>query len=111
MKMCPTCWSSLKKAIEERGLGQFVAKSSEALAEKLTTVEFEPLMGAHNALVANALDAGGLELLAHEGCPLCFLIDRCACGMGERCSFRTWIDRAADDALTEAKRLGLVPEN
>jgi hypothetical protein len=74
---------------------------------------FEPLLGAHNALVVNLLSTAGLEAMApnddgSDRCPLCFVIDRCQCGEGEACPFRSWIVRAADDQLTEARRLGLV---
>lgn len=113
MKMCDEHWAALRAAIVDRGLGAFVAKSGEAVVDRLVADGFEPLMGAHNAIVSNGLNAAGLELMrpnddGSERCPLCFLIAACPCARGAACPYRTWITRAADDQLAEAKRLGLV---
>lgn len=113
MRMCSECWSKLRTAIDSRGLGGFVMKSGEAIVAKMMAPKneseaFEPLFGAHNALVANALQAGGIGLMAGDGCPLCTLAGLCQCGLGDQCAYRTWIDRAADDQLARARKLGLV---
>jgi hypothetical protein len=117
MRMCDAHWQQLKTAIEDRGLGKFIAKNGEAAVAKLTSETmneqeaFEPLIGAHNAILMNALEAVGFQLFASDGCPLCTVISSCTCGQGEQCPFRSWINLAADDALAVAKQLGLMPEN
>lgn len=114
MRMCPECWASLKAAIDARGLTQFATKSGEEAVARLVSSDpragFDPLMGAHNALVANLLSARGLALMAEEGCPLCTVIASCECGEGDACSYRTWISRAADDQRDAARALGLLGE-
>jgi hypothetical protein len=40
-------------------------------------------------------------------CPLCLVIERCACG-SNTCPFKNWINVAADEQQQEAVRLGLV---
>lgn len=112
MRMCAECWGQLRSAIEARGLTQFVAKSGEEAFARLvsgdTRAGFDPLMGAHNALVSNLLSAGGLGVMAQGGCPLCFMVAACGCGEGDACAYRTWIDRAADDQREAARALGLM---
>lgn len=115
MRMCKTHWEKLRSALETRGLGAFIAKTDEELKAKFDKEppDFEALLGAHNAILSNALNAAGMELMqkepdGSERCPLCFL-KTCPCG-DPACAARyeSWIDHAADDALVEAKRLGLV---
>lgn len=121
MRFCGDHWAKLKAALHARGLEQFMAKSSAELGERMTTEleggdpakSFEPLMGAHNAILANALRVAGLDLMAPkedggEWCPICYLLT-CKCGDPE-CPkrFEGWIEKAADDALAVAKSLGLV---
>lgn len=60
-------------------------------------------MGAHNALMGNLIGRVGIV----SGCPLCYAIEHCPCDKAD-CPYPTWIDRAADDQLEEARRLGLV---
>lgn len=124
MKFCQAHWDDLKTKIEAAGLGRFVAKSGEAVMNKLVddlqgagdaAANFEPLMGAHNAILSNALNVAGLAVMVQnddgsDRCPICFLIDNCPCGRGEECPFRTWPQRAVDDQVAEAKRLKLIPE-
>lgn len=113
MRMCNDCWAKLKNAIDVRGLTPFVAKSGQEVVErKLASQDeassFEPLMDAHNAIVANLLDAFGVAMIAVDGCPVCAAISGCQCGLGNACGLRTWIDRAAEDQLTRARALGLI---
>lgn len=118
MKFCADHWTKLRAAIDARGLSAFVAHDGADAMRR--TVEgddgrsgFDPLMGAHNAIVANALSArlGGLAIMTpnedgSERCPLCHLV--AACGCGADCPFTTWVDRAADDQLARARELNLV---
>ena len=121
MRFCDTHWEEIRHEIETRGLNQFIAKSGEeALARTVAELKdgyskatFEPLMYAHNAIVANAMEIFGMEIMEDNAdgssrCPLCHVISNCNCKLGEGCHFRAWPKRAADDALDEAKNLGLV---
>jgi hypothetical protein len=89
MKMCMPHWTALRAAIDARGLAALVADNGEKaaanvaseLADGQTIDNFDPLMGAHNAILSNALDAAGAVILfaAPDGsdvCPLCYLNDR-----------------------------------
>ena len=82
------------------------------LSEGETTIDsFDPLMHAHNAIMANTLSLVGPAVLVvgdgpDEGhhCPLCFLNESHAatcegppCILGPT-AFDEWIDKAADEA-------------
>lgn len=125
MRFCENHWAELRQAIADRGLAKFTSPDGAEAARRLVAgasgsdarSAFDPLMGAHNAIVANALEWSGLTLMlpnddGSERCPLCFLIAGCDCkARGETtCAFATWITRAADGALAQAKQLGLVGE-
>lgn len=66
MKFCDAHWQRLRELIVERGLGDLIAPSGETafaqMADQLqkndvTLVNFDPLMGAFWAVVANAMKA------------------------------------------------------
>lgn len=140
MKMCMDHWERLREAIKARGLYALVADSGEKAASNLaselehgqTIDNFDPLMSAHNAILGNALDAGGLAILQGDTCPLCYLNEGsraaweqgkrdgmkpgqpCPCGQcdavfpPEPDSYDVWIDRAADDQIDVWKSIGGV---
>lgn len=118
MKFCSNHWTELKAAISEKGLDDLIAKNGEEAAKRMVSEldggvsrsNFDPLMAAHNAIVSNAIESAGLQILAQEGCPLCLLIEHCQCAAKGTpdCAFAKWIGFAARDAYEEAKRLGLV---
>jgi hypothetical protein len=124
----------LRAAVEARGLNALVADTGEEVMGKLASEinegpsidNFDPLMGAHNAILSNAIEMGGLSVLAGEVCPLCWLNeqskeawehardvdglqpgDKCPCPdpectvvfPEEPMSYDVWIDRAADDMV------------
>jgi hypothetical protein len=114
MKMCPDHWSRLRAAISDRGLDDLVAKGGVRAARNLKSeiedgpsmANFDPLMGAHNAILNNALDnmphGAALGMLTspddapEQGCPLCVLNANVP-NQAEPNSFDVWIERAADD--------------
>lgn len=123
MKFCMDHWTALRAAIEARGLSALVADTSEEVASKMVSEttsgpsidNFDPLMGAHMAIVSNAIGLAGLAVMmpnedGSDRCPLCFLTKSHAEGCTDpNCTVTTydhWIDRAADDALAEWKRRG-----
>lgn len=121
MKFCESHWDELREKIRERGLYGLVATSGEQAAAQMVSqvqdgaskANFDPLMGAHNAIVSNALYVAGLPLMMQnddgsDRCPLCYLVDNCPCGRGDACPFRTWTTRAADDMREAAIGLGLM---
>ncbi|HXN30594.1 MAG TPA: hypothetical protein VN894_01985 [Polyangiaceae bacterium] len=130
MKFCVPHWEKLRANIKERGLFDLVAKSGEEIHGRMvaelesgpTKTTFDPLMGAHNMIVRRVLDTVGLDLMlsnedGSEKCPICYI----AAGHAAQCKdptckvdaawYERWLGLAADDALTEAKRLGLVGES
>lgn len=131
MKFCPDHWQALRDAIDTRGLTALIADSGEQavanMASELdhgpTVDNFDPLMGAHNSIMVNAMELAreiGVDPLvlmfenpAHPEweCPICYLNwlsaehDR-LCDLGPpEClkvrgqTFDDWIDQAADGAL------------
>jgi hypothetical protein len=122
MRFCQEHWTKLKALLDDRGLTRFIADGGKEAVRRLVSgleaaddaKSFEPLMGAHNAIVANAMDAVWLEVMApnddsSDRCPVCFLKTICKCGdptCPER--YEGWLTHAADDALARAKELGLV---
>lgn len=121
MKMCQEHWDALKTAINDAGLEQFVTKSGAVVVAKMTSeaesglnrTNFEPLMGAHNSIVSNALSLAGLAVMQDnedgtERCPLCYTIANCMCNKGDGCHVRKWIEYSARDARNAAIRLGLI---
>lgn len=112
-QMCQPHWEKLKDAIKARGLYRFTAADGATLVEQVTRPDarasFEPLMGAHLAILQNAL-AVNLSAVLGEGCPLCFLIENCACGKPDcRAKLEDWPNRAAEDQLERARALGILP--
>lgn len=131
---CEDHWNRLRVAVEEEGLGELIAKSGERAAtntqqavEKgcVTLANFDPLMGAHWAIMKNAMSIVGragsplylmgdgeedpVEIPGGEGrtwprCPLCYLglAHELTCKDG-RCSlpkvdgYAWMIDRAAKE--------------
>jgi hypothetical protein len=94
VKFCMPHWTALREAIDARGMAALVAESGEQagrnLAAELTEGSridnFDPLMGAHNAIVAVAMDAikdpyqqNPMMIFADESehpdwaCPICAL--------------------------------------
>lgn len=63
VRFCTDHWAQLHAAIKERGLDSLVAESGEQAVRNLrseatkgpTIDNFDPLMGAHNAIVARAM--------------------------------------------------------
>ncbi len=126
MRMCDDHWNELKKKLDDRGLTQFIAKDGkeavERFVEDLQALEkdkknFDPLLFANNAIMFNVLDTVGLAVMGqdengNEHCPICYVINTCPCRKDPKpgivCTFTTWTTHAANDALEEAKKLGLV---
>ena len=121
MKFCEAHWDRLREAIKVRGLEGLVSKDGQEAAAKMVVeleegsskTTFDPLLGAHNAILSNTLRIAGLVILGADEkgehyCPICYLTQNCACGLGEKCDFFGWIDRAADDVRDHAVSLGLV---
>lgn len=101
MEFCETHFNLLRDATKRAGIDDIV---------KLSLDEFDPLMYAHDRIVANVMNYTGLDLLLPDGndaerCPLCFV----ASNHREKCidptchvdSYDHWIDIA----VTEAKEV------
>ncbi len=122
MKFCQDHWDRLRAAVSARGLDQLIADGGAQAARRLkdeleagpSLANFDPLMGAHNAILGNALDnmppGAAIAMMQapddapDQGCPLCVL-NANSPGQPEPNSFDAWIDRAADDMRAEAERL------
>lgn len=120
MNVCQPHWDELRGAIDDRGLSHLVAKDGVAAARNLeaqlqgTDAEenYDPLMSAYWAIMANSLKCWGLGALADDfGCPLCALDRHAAECAEEGCARNTgadWIRFASDGQLQAARDLGLV---
>lgn len=112
MRICPEHWSALRNAIEQRGLSSFVARDAREAFDSLVrqledkagpVADFDPLMGAHWAIVGQFTKDIGLAAFVGDLCPLCE-VDKSATGRADN-----WINGASDDQLAYARNLGLVP--
>jgi hypothetical protein len=129
MKFCEKHWQMLRDEAEKQGLGDYVAKSGEEAydramkaaalneADKPADVaNFEPVIGAHNAIIGKVVSYVGMGVLevAGEGddevhhCPLCYITkvheEQCT---DERCevkNFDYWIEGAMGDQKKELER-------
>ena len=125
MKFCQTHWDKLKEAIREAGIYGFAASSSDQIAAKMvkeidagaSKSTFDPLMNGYLAILSNALDAAGLQVMGpnedgSDRCPLCFMNEahRALCKDGPGCTFSydPWIGFAARDQREKAVELGLM---
>ncbi len=117
MKMCPTHWAALRKAIDERGLSGLVAgdgkKAHAAMVRELDGVpepgDWDPLMSANWAIFSEALKCGGLAMMGVDEarklrCPLCMADLGGGPGTAEE-----WISGCCDAQLAHARDLKLVP--
>jgi hypothetical protein len=80
MQFCQDHWDRLRAAIDEKGLSALVpddgAKAAAAMRERLsgadTTVDnFDPLLGAMFAILANLAELFGPVVILDPACPLC----------------------------------------
>ncbi len=113
MNLCQDHWEKLKKAIDDRGLSRLCEKTSEGIFDRAIEGTFDPLLGSSGKIFQNALDIVGLDLMrpGEDGkppCPVCYLVKHCQCGL-EHCHFGSWIEAAADGALSYARENNLVP--
>lgn len=122
----------LSHLVPRGGENAIKALASQISRGKITRQNFDPLMGAHWAIAGNVMDTlrrAGLDPLylmlteeeeaplGRSTCPLCEinLLHRegCTnpkCVLDKERGYDWMIDRAADDALNEARRLGLAPK-
>lgn len=137
MKFCPDHWERLRAAIESRGLMALVADSGEQAASNLareltdgpTIDSFDPLMGAHNMIVSNAMNEikttyqqNPLMVFADEtehpewACPICALnwchaehnrlCTQEGCNYPKEYDWSSAIDTCADAMVKEWRRFG-----
>lgn len=112
MKICQQHWDALRKALADRGLERFGAKTGQEAVRALVTElegrgdenDFDPLMACNNMIFAEGLKRCGLVLMQvkEDGthyCPIC---------ESQRQYGEWWINGAADAMLEEAKKRGLV---
>lgn len=122
MKLCDDHWLQLKQAIDDRGLGPFVAKDEEQGVDNLlsqiqgtdTKENYDPLMSATYMIWGNALESFGIGIIQPDApCPLCLLDNHVAECTEATCNKQTgkdWIKFAADGQYEAAKELGLLGE-
>src|ERR1044071_1245799 len=88
VRMCQSHWDKLREALKVRGLDGMVANDGAPPARDLAEGRPDPLMSAHNAIVANAMTRAWLAIMSNiddgsERCPICFLMAAaagCQCG-------------------------------
>jgi hypothetical protein len=122
VKFCQDHWEKLRAAIEKRGLSALVADSGEkAAANMASSLEqgqnidnFDPLMGAHNAIVSNVMNVVGLAIMqpnpdGTDRCPLCFINsehkEHCKDPVCKVTDYEDWIDKAADEMVAVWKQV------
>ena len=113
MQFCDAHWWLLKEEIADRGLSDLVAASGQEVALRLSSGGFDPLMGAHNVILMELVRVAGPGLMTIDGCPVCegnkAHDEGCLDSTCRPDWYDAWLAHAAEDALTEARRRGLVP--
>ena len=139
MMFCMSHWEALRTALEDRGLTVFSESGREAMTKIMRQTQgedtidtFEPLMEAHNIILANVMEAisrgGGNPLYlfdtdpeppieGREGqtwsrCPVCYVnlaheISCKGCDLPQKNGFDWMINRAADNTLEHWEALKL----
>jgi hypothetical protein len=113
MQFCHPHWDSLKEAIKERGLWPYVSQGGEEVARRtVASLEdgdskdtFDPLMGAHWAIVHNAMsmvDNPVYFFATDKCCPIC----ESERGGGPEAEW--WIKNSADEQKQKALAMGLL---
>ncbi len=118
MKFCSTHWQALRENIKARGLWDFVSKDGEEAGRKMIAKEeaneknepptkdsFDPLLLAHNNIIAAFVRDRGLEAFAGDKCPICE-VESSRAGLG-----KDWLDGASDDMLNIATQYKLIAVN
>lgn len=98
MKFCDNHWAELRKAIEDRGLGQYI-NTAEGLATQFELDMqgrgkeniVDPLMLSFGMIAEAALERGGLYLLFGDLCPICEGLEK-----GDTENVKTWISGCTD---------------
>lgn len=115
MRFCMPHWNALREAIEKRGLTSLISESGaqaaakfarEADTGKSTVDTYDPLMGAHWAIINNLVTSYGPGIFLIDGCPMCHANEMhekyCTtpnCPIDKVKGYDKWIDNAADDQL------------
>lgn len=114
MRFCLDHWTQLREAVDRAGLGEFVASSGEEVALRMRGEGFDPLMGAHMAIIgalANMANGGIIAVMQLEGCPVCEAdaAHQATC-QDQPCttSYARWFDGAVGDQRRIALERGLV---
>lgn len=119
MNFCLEHWDALRKRIDDRGLGQYVARAEQAtriLNEVMSGAKdedtdpsvFEPMLSASMAYFINVFEVVGVAMLDPDpgtGKPPCPV---CVRGRRVPAEAEEWLDIAANEQLEKAKKLGLV---
>lgn len=115
---CPPHWSALRKEIDDRGLGHLVAQGGKEAVDRLlegsqapagdlaaAAQTFDPLMGAWLRVTGAFIENAGLGCMMGEQkvCPFCD-VEKQTAGLAQN-----WLTGVADEALDQARVLGLVP--
>ena len=104
MQFCSDHWAALRKAVDEAGLGEYVAPSGEELVDRIRLDGFDPLMGAHLALVQHIVrvtPVGAVFIWTMDGCPMCYANEahKTDC---TNCPKPEWSDRWFDQFIPNA---------
>lgn len=135
MRFCKEHWAKLRKEIDDRALSHLVAKDGATAAEQMRRQltedpkgtdpkNFDPLMSAHWAIASNVMDTLGRQLgpqaalsVMGDVCPLCHINklheNSCTdpkCILDKKAGYDWMLGRAADDALSRTRELGLAPK-
>lgn len=87
MQVCVRHWTELRAEVDGSGLGVLVAEGGDEATRRLraqalhgvTIDNFEPLLLAHNSILANCARLAARERVLHElaaddeACPICFM--------------------------------------
>jgi hypothetical protein len=127
VRFCQPHWDAIRAALDERGMTDLIASSGARAvvntardyeAGHTTLATFDPLMGAHWAIVNRVMEVVGLSILSPnedgtDRCPICYAREHHAsteCPGPPDCLvddewFEAWIPSVADHMVAEWERL------
>ena len=110
MRFCTDHWDRLRTAIADRGMDDLVSGDGNELMLRIGGGGFDPLMGAHLAIISQLAHTAGPGILLIPGCPLCEAntahAQACtepSCGRADL--YDDWLGYAADEQLEQWKTI------
>lgn len=106
LALCRAHYDEVVREVHDAGLGDRVIADAREATEAANRGYPDPVYAAYHLIVRNVVAVVGL-MVAHAiaGCPLCYLVNGCPCGLpDDQCRYRTWPRQAVADVASRPRR-------